>query len=288
MRRRPAARRVSTASAWRSTDFEALRRAQGYLDEVGVDTHESASRRPSGTNARRGRSAPARRRVQRDHRTDPLGPCKPTHDWRKGFLAGIFDAEGSGGGGAAHLATPTAILIDWTQGPSRARVRHRGRGSTRERASASYASAAGCGSGCGSSISRTLRSRASGRSRGGPQVRREAAGRLGRAARVEMPLYDITTGTGDFIADGVVSHNCFARPTHKYLDMDAARGLRARDRREGQRARGAAGGAGAAVVEGRAHRDGDEHRPVPVGRGALQADARDLGGDAGLSTRARS
>ena len=38
-----------------------------------------------------------------------------------------------------------------------------------------------------------------------------------------MPLYDITTGTGDFIANGVVSHNCFARPTHKYLDMDAGR-----------------------------------------------------------------
>jgi hypothetical protein len=40
---------------------------------------------------------------------------------------------------------------------------------------------------------------------------------------VELPLYDITTGTGDFIADGVVSHNCFARPTHKYLDMDPGR-----------------------------------------------------------------
>jgi DNA repair photolyase len=36
-------------------------------------------------------------------------------------------------------------------------------------------------------------------------------------------LYDITTGTGDFIANGVVSHNCFARPTHKYLDFDAGR-----------------------------------------------------------------
>ena len=40
---------------------------------------------------------------------------------------------------------------------------------------------------------------------------------------VELPLYDITTGTGDFIADGVVSHNCFARPTHTYLDFDAGR-----------------------------------------------------------------
>jgi DNA repair photolyase len=38
-----------------------------------------------------------------------------------------------------------------------------------------------------------------------------------------MRLYDITTGTGDFIANGVVSHNCFARPTHKFLDMNAGR-----------------------------------------------------------------
>ena len=40
---------------------------------------------------------------------------------------------------------------------------------------------------------------------------------------LRMPMYDITTGTGDFIANGVVSHNCFARPTHKYLDFDAGR-----------------------------------------------------------------
>ena len=38
-----------------------------------------------------------------------------------------------------------------------------------------------------------------------------------------MPMYDITTGTGDFIANGVVSHNCFARPTHTYLGFDAGR-----------------------------------------------------------------
>lgn len=34
-----------------------------------------------------------------------------------------------------------------------------------------------------------------------------------------MRLYDITTGTEDFIANGVVSHNCYARPTHAYLDL---------------------------------------------------------------------
>ncbi len=34
-----------------------------------------------------------------------------------------------------------------------------------------------------------------------------------------MRLYDITTGTEDFIANGVVSHNCYARPSHAYLDL---------------------------------------------------------------------
>jgi DNA repair photolyase len=37
----------------------------------------------------------------------------------------------------------------------------------------------------------------------------------------EMPMFDITTGTGDFIANGVISHNCFARRTHEWLEMDS-------------------------------------------------------------------
>ncbi|GHD45289.1 Rv2578c family radical SAM protein [Mycetocola manganoxydans] len=37
----------------------------------------------------------------------------------------------------------------------------------------------------------------------------------------EIDMIDITTGTGDFIANGVISHNCFARPTHTYLDFNA-------------------------------------------------------------------
>jgi DNA repair photolyase len=41
--------------------------------------------------------------------------------------------------------------------------------------------------------------------------------------RITMPMYDITTGTGDFLADGVISHNCFARPTHRYLELDPGR-----------------------------------------------------------------
>jgi DNA repair photolyase len=37
----------------------------------------------------------------------------------------------------------------------------------------------------------------------------------------DMLMYDITTGTGDFIANGVVSHNCYARPSHEYLSFGA-------------------------------------------------------------------
>jgi DNA repair photolyase len=38
---------------------------------------------------------------------------------------------------------------------------------------------------------------------------------LGKAER----LFDITTGTEDFIANGVVSHNCYARPSHAYMGL---------------------------------------------------------------------
>src|SRR5262249_32381792 len=40
---------------------------------------------------------------------------------------------------------------------------------------------------------------------------------------LDLPMYDITTETGDFIANGVVSHNCFARNTHTYLEFNAGR-----------------------------------------------------------------
>jgi DNA repair photolyase len=65
--------------------------------------------------------------------------------------------------------------------------------------------------------------------RSGAQAGRSVQSLPGRVVAVIEPLqgdrrlYDITTGTGDFIANGVVSHNCFARPTHEYLDMNAGR-----------------------------------------------------------------
>ena len=41
----------------------------------------------------------------------------------------------------------------------------------------------------------------------------------------ERPMFDITTGTGDFIANGVVSHNCFARGSHEWLELDTGAGF---------------------------------------------------------------
>ncbi len=38
---------------------------------------------------------------------------------------------------------------------------------------------------------------------------------------VSLPLFDIATETGDFVANGVISHNCYARPTHEYLSFGA-------------------------------------------------------------------
>jgi DNA repair photolyase len=34
-------------------------------------------------------------------------------------------------------------------------------------------------------------------------------------------LFDISTGTGDFVANGVISHNCYARPTHAYVNLSS-------------------------------------------------------------------
>jgi DNA repair photolyase len=41
------------------------------------------------------------------------------------------------------------------------------------------------------------------------------------ALGTDVEMYDLTTGTGDFVAEGIVSHNCFARKTHEYLDLDS-------------------------------------------------------------------
>lgn len=55
------------------------------------------------------------------------------------------------------------------------------------------------------------------------EVARTAAGEVATIETLGalLPLFDIATETGDFVANGVVSHNCYARPTHEYLSFGA-------------------------------------------------------------------
>jgi DNA repair photolyase len=205
------------------TDREALDRAGRYLEEErGVLVREFAFRtlgkrsmRAIATGARDGVAA---------IRDIIRWPRSPRPEWCKGFLAGIFDAEGSYSG-SLRISNTDPEIINWIvsslrvlgfsfvlEDPKRANglrcVRLLGGlravlrffhtvdpAITRKRDIEDMA----------------LKSPA--------PLKLESIEPLGRGFR----LYDITTGTGDFIANGVVSHNCFARPTHTYLDFNAGR-----------------------------------------------------------------
>jgi DNA repair photolyase len=143
-------------------------------------------------------------------------------DWRKGFLAGFFDADGSHDGGALRITSVDRETVDFAAAAMKGLgfeyvVRRNGQ------ARGWYIRVLG-------GLAARLRffhtvdpATVQRRSIEGIAIKSNvpldvvSVERLG----LEMPLYDITTGTGDFIADGVVSHNCFARNTHTYLDLDA-------------------------------------------------------------------
>ncbi|MFI5906473.1 intein-containing Rv2578c family radical SAM protein [Dactylosporangium sp. NPDC051541] len=155
-------------------------------------------------------------------------PEAPEPAWRLGFVAGLFDAagaldgDGSGGGGPGgggpRFDVVDKVVVDWlVECLERAGfavvadafdgVRVLGGPRERVRFGLRFAPARAVGSPDGELV------------RGDESLRVTAVEPLG----VDVPMYDITTGTGDFIANGVVSHNCFARHTHTYLDLDAGR-----------------------------------------------------------------
>jgi DNA repair photolyase len=205
-------------------DDEALQRAQSYLLEEGVATQAFAFHAATAT-TRAARAVRTSARASVERITQLIAwPLSPSDEWRKGFLAGIFDAEGSCGGQALRISNTDQLLLDWIAaclghfgfdhvqeprqktGVACARVR----GGLRERLRFFH-----------------LTDPAITRKRTVERTALKSDART-RVASIEplggaMRLYDITTGTGDFIANGVVSHNCFARPTHKYLDFDAGR-----------------------------------------------------------------
>ena len=208
------------------TDTEALDRARHYLGVFAVLTTESDfsagswSRRPMRAITAQSRSSfEAIEHLIR-------WPSFPCRDWFCGFLAGIFDAEGSYSySGAWRVPNTDPEIIGWTtraldslgfsyviEDPKRANGLRvvRLRGGLKEVMRFFHAT--------DPAITRK-------RSIEGVTIKSDANLRVAsiEPLGLDLPMYDITTGTGDFIANGVVSHNCFARNSHTYLDMDAGR-----------------------------------------------------------------
>jgi DNA repair photolyase len=149
-------------------------------------------------------------------------PVAPTRQWHIGFLAGIFDAEGCYSQGVLRISNTDREIIRWLeislqQLGFRYAIEHTDRTLTKP-----------------IDVVRII---------GGlvehlrffhtvdPAItrKREIAGHAVKSSarlavvNIEplgtMRLYDITTGTEDFIANGVVSHNCYARPSHAYVGL---------------------------------------------------------------------
>lgn len=150
-------------------------------------------------------------------------PLSPSDAWRKGFLAGIFDAEGSRSTHVMRIANTDELLIGWTLDC----LRHFKFDAVSERGTD------------GGLLNVRLRGGLAEQLRFihtvDPAIRRKCSV-AGQAIKTNanlgvvsieplgrMALCDITTGTGDYIANGVVSHNCFARPTHTFLGWNPGR-----------------------------------------------------------------
>jgi DNA repair photolyase len=205
------------------TDLEGLQRTADYLMGFGIPTKQFAFQRATETC----RSMEAIRTRSHDGVaaiTELIRwPESASEDWCKGFLAGIFDAEGCSSGGVLRIGTTDEDVLKWImvcldRSGFRYAVEDRGwsNGMTYVRLVGGLREKLRFFHTADPAITRK-------RNIEGAAVKTNA--KLGvisiEALGIELPMYDITTGTGDFIANGVVSHNCFARKSHTYLDLDA-------------------------------------------------------------------
>src|SRR5215210_7679865 len=207
-------------------DIEAVRRTRAFLQAIDVETQEFVFAAASGDHHQIDAIRTQRRDGVEAIRSAIQFPRWPSSDWRKGFLAGIFDAEGSYGDyRVLRISNTDAELIDRTHRYLRqlgfdavVEDRHlenrlkcvRIRGGICEHMRFFHT--------VDPAISRK-RSIDCAMIKSNARLRVVGIEPLG----IDLPLYDITTGSGDFISNGVISHNCFARPTHTYLDFDAGR-----------------------------------------------------------------
>jgi DNA repair photolyase len=205
-------------------DVEGLHRTRAYLAQEGVTTDWFDY--TSATDKRRGMTA-IRTQAASVARIAGLiaWPQAPTAAWRRGFLAGIFDAEGSRSANILRISnTDEEILshacasleaFDFDAVREDRRLANglisiRVRGGLREQMRFIHLVDPAIRRTC-SVVGSAVKSKA--------DLRVASVAALG----IDMPMFDITTGTGDFIANGVISHNCFARRTHEWLEMDAGR-----------------------------------------------------------------
>jgi DNA repair photolyase len=207
------------------TDIEGLRRAREYLSAFDVTTQQYL--RTFVVAAHRDQTVI---RAQSRHRVGRIReliewPRMPTDDWCKGFLAGIFDAEGSYSE-SLRIANTDPILVDWiTYALRRFGFSYAVEKSNRSNRCESVRVVGGLPEHLRflHSVDPAITRK---RSIEGVALKTNARLRVVAIEPIDVasgpPLYDITTGTGDFIANGVVSHNCFARRTHPYLDFNAA------------------------------------------------------------------
>ena len=202
-------------------DVEALHRTADFLAQVGVGTTEFAFAAASGEH----------RAMQavRTSRADDLAaiaaliswPDHPTTSWCKGFLAGIFDAEGGYSRGVLRISSTSAVIVRWItlcldalRFPYAFDLTARDNGLTYVRVTGGLQQHLRFFLTVDPAITRK-------RTFDGYALKCAASLRVVAIEPVghEVPLYDITTGTGDFVANGLISHNCFARPTHEYLGL---------------------------------------------------------------------
>lgn len=203
-----------------TAETEALDRAERYLTDAGVTVERAAVARAG----RRATTTVVRTAGPAEAVTGLFeAPDETTDDWALGYLAGMFDAAGT-----CHRGV---FRISVADDESRART-----AGALERFGFRWALDVPGAPGAARQLRLTgglpERLRFFHLTDSAVTARRSIEGMaLKCAARLqvtaiedlglELPLWDITTGTGDFIANGVVSHNCFARNTHTYLDLDA-------------------------------------------------------------------
>jgi DNA repair photolyase len=206
------------------TDTEALSRSGSYLFTEQIETGLREFM-PATERRRQMLAIGTGRRLDVERITELIAwPAAPSFEWLRGFLAGIFDAEGSRSGSALRISNKDPEILaqieraasrfrfdTCLEGPNAVGARAvRIRGGLREHLRFVHLTDPA-----------VMRKRMI----DGEMVKTFADLRIVAIEpfRASMALYDITTGTGDFIANGVVSHNCFARPTHEYLDLNAGR-----------------------------------------------------------------